>query len=569
MNDNNFLFMPENPASDILLDVERLRQASLEELAGILQERVADSVASSARLETRLEAERLLAARCRRLISELSAINRTPLPQAGRYLEELKAFASRIAQDCLASANRDNPFRQSWERSLRRHQSLANALEQAMAYYAASQNAAPLRQAMLEVFLGRCRAAGLFASASCQGEDDRARELLTDSLEADPGLAAAYYGRGLLSAEKKQHRLAADDFLRAVEIDPSLTPAWQGLGTARRFLHDYPGALAAFDQAVKLNPRSSAALTGRGIVHSLMEDRQSAMLDLNRAVELDPLNTQALNNLANELWERGEHDRALEYYNRVLEINPRYVQALNNRGNLYRDLKEYDRALADFARALEIDPEHTYAFNNRGNVYADLKQYPQALADYTRSIELDPDSANAYNNRGIIYTELGRTQEALNDFSRAIELDPHHAASYTNRAIILSDMDRIPEAVADYNQAISLKPEESANHLNLAELFLVNDRYQELLACLERADPRLSDEGDRLVLHYLRSIALRMLKLDSRESDLCFERMLSRVSYVGWSFDAIDRWLEKAFIEDGIRDQVAGLTQRLKAKTKI
>lgn len=561
--------MPESPASDILLDAERLRQASLEELAGILQERVADSVGSSSRLESRLEAERLLAARCRLLVAELSAIGRTPLPQAARYLEELKSFASRIAQDCLAPANRDNPFRQSWERALRRHQSLASALEQAMASYAASQNAFSLRQAMLDVFLGRCRAAGLFASASCQERDDRARDLLTDSLEADPGLAAALCGRGLLLAEGKQHRLAADDFLRAVELEPALAAAWRGLGTARRFLHDHPGALAAFDQAVKLDPRSSAALTGRGIVHSLLEDRQSAMLDLNRAVELDPLNTQAYNNLANELWERGEHDRALEYYNRVLEINPRYVQALNNRGNLYRDLKEYDRALADFARALEIDPEHTYAFNNRGNVYADLKQYQLALDDYSRAIELDLDHSEARNNRGIIYTEMGRKLEALEDFSRAVELDPRHAASYTNRAIILSDLGRIPEAVADYNQAISLRPGESANHLNLAELFLVNDRYQELLACLDRADPRLGDEGDRLVLHYLRSIALRMLKLDSRESDLCFERILSRVSYVGWSFDAIDRWLGKAFIEDGIRDQVSDLTQRLKAKTKI
>lgn len=561
--------MAENQASEILLDDERLRQSSLEELARILQERVADSVDSSARLESRFQAERLLAARCRRLVAELSAINRTPLPQAGRYLEELKAFASRIAQDCLAPANRENPFRQSWERSLRRHQSLANSLEQAMAFYASSQNASSLRQAMMELFLGRCRAAGLLASATSTDQTDRAYELLTDSLELDPGLAAAHYGRGLILAEKKQHRLAADDFLRAVELDSGLASAWRGLGTARRFLHDYPGALAAFDQAVKLDPRSSAALTGRGIVHSLLEDRQSAMLDFNRAVELDPLNTQAYNNLANELWERGEHDRALEYYNRVLEINPRYVQALNNRGNLYRDLKEYDRALADFARALEIDPEHTYAFNNRGNVYADLKQYQQALDDYTRAIELDLDHAEALNNRGIIYTEMGRTLEALGDFSRAIELDPRHAASYTNRAIILSDLGRIPEAVADYNQAISLKPEESANHLNLAELFLVNDRYQELLACLDRADPRLKEEGDRLVLYYLRSIALRMLKLDSRESDLCFERILSRVSYVGWSFDAIDRWLGKAFIEDGIRDQVAGLTQRLKAKTKI
>ncbi len=561
--------MPEQPLTDPLLDGDRLRQASSEELIALLQKRVADSVAASSRLESQAEAERLLAARCRRLIADLAAINRTPLPQAGRFLEELRPLSARLAQDCVAPKSQENPFRSSWEKALRRQQALVALLEQALAGYNSSQTVSSLRQAMLEYFGDRCQAAGWLALAVYEDEFEKSIRLFTAALELDPGLAASYYGRGLVLAARKQHRLAADDFSRAVELDPGLASAWRGLGSARRYLQDYPGALAAFDQAIKLDPRSSPAHSGRGIIHSLMGDRQSSLLDLNRAIELDPLNTQAYNNRANDLWERGEHDRALEDYNKVLEINPRYVQALNNRGNLYRDLKEYDRALADFARALEIDPEHTFVFNNRGNVHADLKQYDRALADYSRAIELDPDHPEARNNRGIIYTEMGKLQEALEDFNRAIELDPHHATSYTNRAMILADLGRTDEAVADYTRAIALKPEESTNHLNLAELFLVKERYQDMLACLERADQILHDEGDRLVLHYLRSVALRLLRLDSRESDLCFERILSRVSYVGWSFDAIDGWLDKAFIDDVIRDQISGLTQRLKVKTKI
>ncbi|GEM_PF-6552906 len=561
--------MPDQPVTEPLLDADRLGQTGPDELLCMLRERVADSVDSAAKLESKAEAERQLAARCRHLVRELAGINRTPLPQAGRFLEELRSVSARLAQDCVAPGNRDNPFRTTWEAALRRHRTLVSQLEQAVAGYTASQTVSSLRQALLEVFSDRCRAAGWFArqASPCEGADGM--ETLNRALELDPGFAAAYCARGYILAGRRQHRLASEDFTRAVELDPSLAPAWRGLGTALRFLQEYPRALAAFDQAIRLEPHSSPAHAGRGIVHRLMEDRQGSLRDLNLAIELDPLNTQAYNNRANDLWERGEHDRALEDYNRALELNPRYIQALNNRGNLYRDLKEYDRALADFARALEIDPDHTFVFVNRGNVHADLKQYESAVADYGRAIELDPDNSDARNNRGIVFTEMGRLEQALEDFDRAIELDPRHANAYSNRALIHTDLGRPEQAAADYSRAIALKPGESTNHLNLAELHLVAERYQELLACLQRADPHLEAEDDRLLLCYLRSIALRMLKLDSRESDICFERMLARVNYVGWSFDAIDGWLEKAFIEEGARRDIARLTQQLKTKTNI
>jgi tetratricopeptide (TPR) repeat protein len=164
---------------------------------------------------------------------------------------------------------------------------------------------------------------------------------------------------------------------------------------------------------------------------------------------------------------------------------------------------------------------------------------------------------------------MGRRDLALEDFNRAIALDGRHANSYTNRAMIYADTGRTDLAIGDYSRAIALRPEKSANHLNLAELYLVSERYQELLACLQRADPLLREEDDRLVLCYLRSIAQRMLKLDFRESDLCFERILARVAYVGWSFDAIEGWLGKAYIEEEPRRDIVRLTQQLKAKTKI
>lgn len=561
--------MPENQTSDILLEFDRLQEAANGELFPLLQARVADSVAASDRMESRLESERLLAARVRQLISDLAAISRTPLPQADRFLEELRGFAARLAHDLDDKTSSDHPCRPSWERSLVRHRESIARLERAVSVYASSQALPSMRQALMSVFSDRCLAAGWFARASEAEDRSQAIDCLTMALEIDLGLAAAWCGRGRLLTEQRKYRWAAHDLSWAVELDPKYFSAWRHLGNACRFLHDYPRALSCFEQAIKLDPRSSAAYTGRGIVRSLMGEATAAFADFNSAIELDPLNTQALNNRANELWERGEHDRALEDYNQALKINPRYVQALNNRGNLYRDLKEYDRALADFARALEVDPEHTFAFNNRGNVHADLKQYELAVSDYSRAIELDPGSANAYNNRGIIYTEMGRKEDALGDFEKAIELDPKNARAYTNRALVHTELGNTDLAISDYNVAIGLAPGDSVNHLNLAELFLVSERYQELLACLQRADPHLSEEGDRLVLCYLRSIALRMLRLDSRESDLGFERILTRVTYVGWSFDAIDVWLERALIEEVLKGEIVRLTQQLKTKTRI
>ncbi len=561
--------MPENTASDILLDAERLRRAQNNELFPLLQARVADSVEAAAKLEQRLEAERLLAARVRQLITELAAINRTPLPQADRMIQDLRNYLSSLFRDLEDPQKNNSPFRPSWQKSWHRQKDLLASLEKAVAEYTATQNVAVLRQALMDIFAERCQACGLMSQANSAEERPAAIEHLTSSLELDPGLSVAWYQRGLLLLQDKKYRQAADDLSRAVDLNPELSPGWRHLGTAWRFLGEYDKALLCFEKSLRLDPRSSAAYTGRGIIHSLLEHKEEAFSDFNRAIELDPLNPQAYNNRANELMDRGQHDRALEDYNQALKINPRYVQALNNRGSLYRELKEYDRALNDFARALEVDPEHTYAFINRGNVYADLKQYDLALADYTRAIELDPNNSRARNNRGILYAEMGRRQEALADFDQALALDPKHASAYSQRALVQADLGRPDLAIADYQQAISLQPENSANHLNLAELYLVGQRYQEMLACLQRADPYLKDDGDRLVYYYLSSLAQRLLGLDTKDSDLAFERMLPRVSYVGWSFDAIDGWLSQVSLPEEKRQEIMKFTQQLKTKTKI
>lgn len=543
-----------------------------EELRIKIQHSIAQSVAQKARHEFGVLAQQLTSARLRQLSTELTAVADTPFPQAESYINIIKESIAYLAGKFSDPKNAGHSHLSSWMRTMGRLKSLLGRLDQAVYDYSLSHNSSDLHRILYPILSERLQAVELFRQA-CQAFAEEQREQALDhlarTLELDFEFAAAFYLRGSILIDLKRYRFAVEELSRALELCPQMAEAWRQRGLAYRNLRDYDRARNDLDRALALKPDSSTALTARGIVYRARGEHQKAMADFNRALELDPENFQAYNNRANALWEHGEHDRALEDYHRALEINPKYVQALNNRGNLYRDLKEYDRALADFAQALEIDPQHAFVFINRGNVFADLKRYQEAIAEYTRAIELDPENPDAYNNRGIVLSDLGQNESALNDFSQAIALDERHANAYTNRAIIYSDTGKIDLAIADYQQAIALRPRESTNHLNLAEIFLVNDRYQELLACLNRAEPQLTEEGDRAVLFYLRSLALRLLEMDSLESDLCFQKSLSRVSYVSWSFEAIDQWLKKAALPDETRSQIVRLTEQLREKTRL
>lgn len=93
------------------------------------------------------------------------------------------------------------------------------------------------------------------AQAAAEARDyDRALELFSQAVDADPSDAAALAGRASVHNKLNSHMEAAADASRAVELDDSLAAAHKEKGLACYHLDEFESAMDAFEAASALEP---------------------------------------------------------------------------------------------------------------------------------------------------------------------------------------------------------------------------------------------------------------------------------------------------------------------------
>jgi len=136
---------------------------------------------------------------------------------------------------------------------------------------------------------------------------EKARNIYTEAIEANPNNAEAYINRGR--------------FRRA--------GFWEGY-------YDRDGAIADFTKAIEIAPNCAEAYFELG--------------DYTKAIEINP-------RFARAYYYRGlfsPFNRAIADFTKALEIDSSYHEALNGRGLAYLNNDDFDAAVADFTRAIEI-----------------------------------------------------------------------------------------------------------------------------------------------------------------------------------------------------------------------
>jgi len=229
-----------------------------------------------------------------------------------------------------------------------------------------------------------------------------------------PGVAAAYFNRGLAYYAKQEFDSAIADLEQATSIAPRYAEAFANLGAARHAKGDLDRVIADYTQAVRLRPACASAYHNRGLARYLRKDVDLALEDFNRAVELDSKNAQT------------------------------YL----NRGIVWFDKGNWEKALADYNRAVEINPNLARAYNNRGNVHLVGRNLKAAIEDYERALQYNPKLTEAYLNRGIARVMQGRDSEAEKDFDRARALNPEIDLSIDERVQQVYEM-RAASRMAD------------------------------------------------------------------------------------------------------------------------
>lgn len=150
---------------------------------------------------------------------------------------------------------------------------------------------------------------------------------------------------------------AEDLYTQAVGADPYFGPAYSRRGQVRLARRETDAAVADFDTALALDDTALEAWWWRGDAHAVAGRTAEAIADYRRALELNPGVTRARFNLGVAYRLHGEYKPALAELGRVLSDCPGHAGAHLNRGLIHEHLGEKAKAETEFRAALGADPD--------------------------------------------------------------------------------------------------------------------------------------------------------------------------------------------------------------------
>ena len=148
--------------------------------------------------------------------------------------------------------------------------------------------------------------------------------------------AKSLYREAMSEFVAKQYDRAIELFSESLSADPEHILAYTSRGAA--FLQrDLPeNAVADFDRAIELDDQYAKAYHLRGLAKEGLGDTEAAMKDLDRAIELDPEYGAAYYSRANLFTRLGDNDRATEDIETVTHITNRNIEVFANESNIWR-----------------------------------------------------------------------------------------------------------------------------------------------------------------------------------------------------------------------------------------
>ncbi len=229
---------------------------------------------------------------------------------------------------------------------------------------------------------------------------DRAEELLTRAVAADPDYAAAHAWLAKCHAEQfRAHRsdprhLERADVLsaRAVQLAPDQAQARLARGLALTVGERYPEAEREFEAASRLEPGLAEAHYYAGIAAFQQGRFEQTAARWERSIEFDPADK------------------------RVWRLLPQVYRSLGREDDARR---AYAQVAVILERSLEAEPEDVHDWLSLATARLALGEREAALASAERILGLAGDDASALYNAACLYALAGESDRALDALERS------------------------------------------------------------------------------------------------------------------------------------------------------
>jgi len=329
-----------------------------------------------------------------------------------------------------------------------------------------------------------------------RGQLLQAQMILEQLLTKQPLHFDALHLSGLIAAQNKNSRLAAEFIGKAIQINPNNAAAYFNHAVALQELNRLEESVSSYNKAIHIKPQDAEAYFNRGNALQKLKRREEALASYARAIAIRPDYAAAHHNLGIGLQELNRQEEAIVSFDRAIAIRPGFADAHFTRGNALQRLKRLEEARASYERAISIKPDYVEAYISCGNVLLELKLLDEALAFYDKAITIDPDHAKAHSNRGCVLLELLHPEGALDCFNKAVAIEPDYAEAHYNRGNALLKLRHLEAALASFDKALSIKPVYTEALFDRGNLLRELSRYPESVADFKRLieiNPQFAD----------------------------------------------------------------------------
>ena len=323
----------------------------------------------------------------------------------------------------------------------------------------------------------------LFLQGICAyslGRNNKAIELLTESLSCYPQSHETYYVRGLASIKSPHNKKGILDLNKSLALNNKFFQAYLARAAYYFIEGRVSKAILNCNEAIELETDSIRGHFYRGTLRYFLKSYPSAIQDLTHTVSLDPSCYLAYYNRAKCYSAMGSYQEAISDYTTAQEhltackhtLTPDNIieaKIVQNRGLIYFKLRDYLHALDDFKFvAMELAVRDKLSkklaiplYQATGISLHRLGQVNQAVNYMKLMLELDITCIHGYIGRGTVYMDYMNKpgyQLSKNDFCRALHLDPTCAIARINLAFLLQFEGKYAQAWSHLTNALESDP---------------------------------------------------------------------------------------------------------------
>ena len=300
-------------------------------------------------------------------------------------------------------------------------------------------------------------------------------------------IALAHDNIGLLSAEQKNFRKAAEHFNQATRVDPQRENIYYNLGLAYFKSELYKDAVSALESELKVRPANLAAKHLLGLSYFITENHQKAAPLLAEVVAAKPSEISLYYSLAVSLAKQGDTEGVNKVVQQMLAAGSNTPQIHILLAKAYYDQGAGAKALEELKLALALDSKAAQAHFYSGLVHLKMGNFAEAVREFENELVLNPGDLQAKYHLGYVLLASQDTKRGMQLLREVISVKPDFANAHFELGKAQLQQGDINGALQSLQNAAKLAPDQAHVHYQLGRAYVAAGRKAEGEAQLEHS----------------------------------------------------------------------------------